>query len=104
MTTHERTPGLEEWRDALVSLTPGGSDFLTPERCRDWAHERWQSTHYIAVKNIKERNELRNAHDALVAALEAMLEATSHFQTFHMDARVVHQARAALKLAQGDES
>jgi len=54
------------FRSAIVSLTPGGSEFYdNPERCAEWVQERLSTTGKIAA----ERNELRKERDALSAEL-----------------------------------
>jgi hypothetical protein len=64
------------FRSAILSLTPGGSEFYDePERCVEWARERMAN----AAKLAKERNELRAEVERLtgeLAAANAALAAT----------------------------
>ena len=60
---------LFEWRLALHSLTPGGSEFCTPEACESWVRKSRASQHEYIIEQIKQRKELQ----AQLATLQAQL-------------------------------
>ena len=60
---------LFEWRLALHSLTPGGSEFCTPDACESWVRKSRASQHEYIIEQIKQRKELQ----AQLATLQAQL-------------------------------
>lgn len=60
---------LFEWRLALHSLTPGGSEFCTPEACESWVRKSRASQHEYIIEQIKQHKELQ----AQLTTLQAQL-------------------------------
>jgi len=71
---------LFEWRLALHSLTPGGSEFCTPEACESWVRKSRASQHEHIIEQIKQRKELQ----AQLATLQAQLNQLVRFITVHV--------------------
>lgn len=74
----KRTPTLE--MQALCSLTPGGSEFAKDiDACVKYVKDKSFNSHKAIVSLAKERNKLRNSHDALVEALEKCIKDLKQF-------------------------
>jgi hypothetical protein len=62
---------LEQVNDALVRLTPGGSEFHgSPKNCLTWIKDRVSMTGKLAAQ----RNRYRTTGDELAAACEALAQ------------------------------
>ena len=95
------------FRSAILSLTPGGSEFHdSPERCAEWARERMAS----AAKLAKERNELRaeverltgenaNAKAALVAAAALLHQSNAEVERLTGELAAAQQEAAQVRRA-----
>lgn len=49
----------DAWRDALISLTPGGGRYLTPHACRTYVERCEQERHDASLVSIRIRRDLR---------------------------------------------
>lgn len=62
----------EKWEKALVSLTPGGSEFAgDPENCVRHIRERFENNHKLTAEAIKERKRLEAINKELLEALDS---------------------------------
>lgn len=75
----EKVKGLEsegvklfEWRLALHSLTPGGSEFCTPDACEQWVRKSRTSQHEYIIEQIKQRKGLQTQLSQLQALVRAL--------------------------------
>ena len=47
---------MDEWKEVLLCLTPGGSEFSTPQECAEWINTRMASLQDIIKKDKIQRN------------------------------------------------
>ena len=81
----EKVKGLEdegvklfEWRLALHSLTPGGSEFCTPDACEQWVRKNRTSQHEYIIEQIKQRKGLQTQLLQLQALVSGMKSIIPH--------------------------
>jgi hypothetical protein len=90
----------KEWRQALQGLTPGGSEFLTPEECAAYVRKRTAYPRMI-IEMRHERKYLIEAVEAALVACDYMLgdcgpEDREHFEPLR------DKLQGALALTRGD--
>ena len=84
----------------LVSLTPGGSEFVdNPKRCVEFVNDRLQTVTELA----KERNKLRDVNKELLEALErhSQASATNPCHSGPSCKCIWHMTEAAILKAKG---
>lgn len=64
----------------LSDLTPGGSEFTTPQRCFEWARDRLANAQQQAVRAHAEKNRLRDEVARLSALNERLLAALDGYE------------------------
>ena len=62
----------DSWRNALTGLTPGGSEYATPDACVAAVRERFDGLHARTVDSHRERDRLRAEVAELVEATRAI--------------------------------
>ena len=64
-----------EWKRALCSLTPGGSEFADDSKaCVEWALDSRNRQHELVIANVKQRKDLQGQLEAARAELDEAKE------------------------------
>lgn len=88
---------LFEWRLALHSLTPGGSEFCAPNACEEWVRKHRESQHEHLIEQIKQRKDLQSQLTQRTAELEAAkLVNDTHMKTVMKLSSIIESMQADL--------